>query len=126
LFLNEEGSIKATNCLTWPSSDGKIDKTLQDPPVYLAPEEMSTMQELPQQAGQEAPTEMFCLGLTMLSAANLADYASLYNMEKRTFDEERFMEAIVQWSSNNTYSEVLRGVVVNLCSPSSAKRMTAD
>lgn len=68
---------------------------------------------------------MFSLGLTVISAGNLAEYLSLYDMEKRTFDEDKFLEALVAWASNNNYSEVLRGVVVNICSHDPLKRMTA-
>lgn len=44
VFLNEEGSIRVGNALSWSRLNAKIDKTLEDCPAYLSPEEMRTLQ----------------------------------------------------------------------------------
>jgi hypothetical protein len=48
--------------------------------------------------------------------ANLADYEALYNLDKKTIDIVQLNDGLVSASLNPNYSEVLRGVVLNLCS----------
>lgn len=63
------------------------------------------MQELPEEERHlEDAGEMFSLGLTVMSAGNLADYAALYDWAKGKFDEEKFMEEVVVWSRRGEYS----------------------
>lgn len=40
VFLNENGSIKVTNSLSWPSEISNIQKTMDKIPTYLAPEDL--------------------------------------------------------------------------------------
>lgn len=87
---------------------------------------MRNMQEFSLEGRQlEEAGEMFSVGLTVISVGNLTDYSSLYDLQRRTFDEDSFLEALAAWSSNPAYSEVLRGIAVNLCSHDPTRRMTA-
>jgi hypothetical protein len=48
---------------------------------------------LMQPSNREA-SDMFSVGLTLLSFANLTDYEILYEMSARRFDEEHFRQAL--------------------------------
>jgi len=49
-------------------------------PTYLSPEELIALENGPIEAAQiTEPAEMFGIGITMLSAANLKDYSALYD-----------------------------------------------
>jgi len=47
---------------------------------------------------------MFAIGLTLLSLANLVDYESLYNLDKKTFDSAQLNDDLVIASFNPNYS----------------------
>lgn len=59
---------------------------------------------------------MFSIGLTVLCLANLKDYEGLYRMGEKKMDLKGLEEALVEMKRNVGYSEVLRGVIANLCS----------
>lgn len=44
IFLNDEGSIKVPNSLSWPTGNAKGDRALEETSPYLSPEEVETMQ----------------------------------------------------------------------------------
>ena len=66
------------------------------------------------------------MGLTALSVGNMRDYEDLYDLQGMRFDERRFDEALYQWRSNNSFSEVLKGTVSLLCSLNPERRMTVS
>jgi hypothetical protein len=44
IFLNEEGSIKTPNSFSWPRTNAKGERALEETPPYLSPEEVEIMQ----------------------------------------------------------------------------------
>lgn len=55
--------------------------------TYLAPEDLKlvSLGALKNRKGEQT-SEMFSIGLTLLSIVNLKDYDYLYNLKKLTFD----------------------------------------
>jgi hypothetical protein len=43
IFLNEEGSIKVPNSVTWPYENSKLAKALSNFVTYLSPEEVKSL-----------------------------------------------------------------------------------
>ena len=59
-------------------------------------------------------SEAFSIGLTVLSAANLADYEPIYDLKTHEISIPAFNEALSIWACNNGYSIVLRGTILVL------------
>lgn len=59
-------------------------------------------------------SEAFSIGLTVLSAANLADYSSIYDFKVQQIIVPSFNEAQAFLAFNNSYSIVLRGSILLL------------
>lgn len=60
-------------------------------------------------------SEMFSIGLTVLSAAMLEDFLKLYNLKSYRFDSNEATILLNEWKSNTVYSEIFTAVVSNLC-----------
>ena len=49
-------------------------------------------------------SEMFSIGMTVLSAALLTDFSNVYDVKKFKFNYEVATNYIEQWKTNDTYS----------------------
>lgn len=67
---------------------------------------------------------MFSIGLTILSAATLEDYSSLYETKNNTFDKNGLSSKLDKFKIFSMYSDILKGTVLNLCEFSPDKRLT--
>lgn len=77
--------------------------------------------------GEESDcSEIFSIGLTVLSAGLLTDFETLYDLKSWRFNFVKADEAINAWKNQKYYSLVLRGVVVNLLSYAPEQRLTVD
>ena len=92
--------------------------------LTIAPEEVKQLGTARLTENGEA--EIFSIGLTLLSAANLEDYTDLYDIKLHTFNENKFQRSLEQFQINNSYSEILRSTVSNLLERDPAKRMHTD
>lgn len=75
----------------------------------------------------DGPSEVslaFSMGLTALSVGNMRNYENLYDMKAASMDLRGFIDALQEWRTNNSFSEVLRGTVCLLCCMDPARRMT--
>jgi hypothetical protein len=72
--------------------------------TYLAPEDLVRVGKNEFFEGPNEVSEAFSIGLTVLSAANLADYEDLYDLKNYEFNVGRFSDAISQWRQDNLYS----------------------
>lgn len=59
-------------------------------------------------------SEIFAMGLVMLSCASLQHQQDLYEMKENEFQEDLFFTRLGKFQHDATYSEILRGVVSNL------------
>jgi hypothetical protein len=59
-------------------------------------------------------SEIFSIGLTVLSAAMLEDFLKLYNIKTYKFDTNEATILLNEWKSNTVYSEIFTAVVSNL------------
>lgn len=64
--------------------------------------------------------------MTVLSAANLADYEDLYDLKNYELNGAKFNAALMDWRQNNLYSEVLRGTVLSLLQTDVGRRLTTS
>lgn len=49
-------------------------------------------------------SEMFSIGMTVLSAALLTDFSNIYDVKKFKFNYEVATNCLEQWKTNDTYS----------------------
>jgi hypothetical protein len=66
------------------------------------------------------------MGLSVLAAANLADYETLYDLKNYQLNLQVFNSEIQSWRTNNGYSEVLRGTVLSLLQLDVSRRLTTN
>ena len=59
-------------------------------------------------------SEVFSIGLTVLSAANLADYRSLYNTKTYQFNLTEFNQIVREWCLNDVYSDIFKATICSL------------
>jgi hypothetical protein len=60
-------------------------------------------------------SEMFSIGLTLLSAATLEDYSYLYDTNDYHLDRATLRDKLDKFRNFTKYSEILRGTIMNLC-----------
>lgn len=49
-------------------------------------------------------SEMFSIGMTILSAALLTDFSNVYDIKKFKFNYDAATDYLEQWKANDTYS----------------------
>lgn len=82
IFLNEEGKIKVSNLLSWPSEISNFQKAFDKKITYLSPEQIHTLQMGGIDEEQAEPSEIFSIGLTLLSACLLTNFDYFYDLSK--------------------------------------------
>jgi len=60
-------------------------------------------------------SEIFSIGLTLLNVATLTDFLSVYNLSHFTINLGRINEKLNEFKLSRAYSDILKGVVCNLC-----------
>lgn len=68
-------------------------------------------------------SEVFSIGLTVLSAAMLEDFLTLYDVKSYKFNAVEAGKYLDEWRSNNVYSEIFTAFVSNLCEFQPQKRL---
>ncbi len=126
IFLNEDGNIKVSNSLSWPLEVTNLQKAFDKTVTYLAPEDLTRIAKGETFDGPSSTAEAFSIGLSILSAGNLAKYDSLYDLTANELSFNGLNEALSLFAHNNTYSEVLRGVVLLLLSLNPEKRLNCN
>jgi hypothetical protein len=125
IFLNEKGSIKVSNSLSWPLETTNIQKSFDKVQTYLSPEDLDKIEKGEAVDAPNGESEAFSIGLSILSAGNLADYEDLYNLQTHEIDLGRLNEALRVWVFNLAYSEVLRGTVMLLLNFHPERRLSS-
>jgi serine/threonine protein kinase len=123
IFLNEQGKVKVANSISWPLENSNIQKSFDKTPTYLAPEDLEKIAKGESVGIPSDPSEAFSIGLTVLSAGNLADYEGLYDLQTQTINHAGLNEALGLWAFNSFYSEILRGTVLLLLNVHPEKRL---
>lgn len=126
IFLNEKGSIKVSNSLSWPLENTNVQKAFDKTPTYLSPEDLARIAKGEVVDAPSDESEAFSIGLTILSAGNLADYEGLYNFQTNEIDPSRLSEGLKAWALNSAYSEVLRGTVLLLLNVQPERRLSCS
>ncbi len=75
---------------------------------------------------ENALSEIFSIGLTILSAANLTDYKSLYSTTARKFDLGNFHRIVDEWRVNDYYSDIFKATLCSLIETDQHHRITDD
>lgn len=124
VFLSEKGKIKLANEYSWPGEFNSYEKLLDGQSSYLAPEDMEDLRNGTKRPdlGTNESSELFAVGLTMLSAGNLKENGDLYDTHKMVFDKPEFLRRINFWLTRQRYSETLRILVAYLCHLRAYKR----
>jgi hypothetical protein len=126
VFLNEEGSARVAGRNSWPAGCTAFELGVEKLPSFVSPEDMDALSKGAMQHCDPLPAEMFAVGLTLLCLANLRDYKCLYHTKQRQLDLQALEAALVELRRNVEYSEVFRGIVLNLCSVLPARRMSLE
>lgn len=123
VFLNEAGNIRVSNSLSWPLELTNLQKAFDKLPTYLAPEDLARLARGETADAPSDAAEAFSIGLSVLSAGNLAKYDHLYDLSTNELRLSALDEALSLWAHNAAYSEVLRGVVLLLLALSPEARL---
>lgn len=115
IFLNAQGDFKVTCQLSWPREATNFTKAFDNERTYLAPEDMVRLEMGSNEDAAGWASEMFSIGLTVLSAAMLEDFLRLYNLKTYRFDTAEATALLDEWRSNTVYSEIFTAVLSNLC-----------
>jgi serine/threonine protein kinase len=126
VFLNSQGDFKVTCQLSWPREATNFTKAFDNERTYLAPEDMARLEMGSNEDTNSWPSEMFSIGLTVLSAAMLEDFLRLYNLKGFRFDTAEATNLLNEWKSNTVYSEIFTAVVSNLCQFQPERRIEDD
>jgi hypothetical protein len=126
IFLNEVGNIRVSNSLSWPLEVTNLQKAYDKVVTYLAPEDLAKIPKGETLDGPSNASEAFSIGLSILSAGNLAKYDNLYDLTANEIKLNGLNEALSQWAHNTAYSEVLRGVVLLLLSLNPETRLDCN
>lgn len=78
--MNEHGNIKVANSLSWPLEVSNIQKSYDKTVTYLAPEDFIKIAKGETFDSPTNASEAFSIGLSILSAGNLAKYDALYDL----------------------------------------------
>lgn len=73
-----------------------------------------------------AESEIFAIGLVLLSSATLQMQQDLYEMREREFEDDIFYSRVGKFQHDSLYSEIFRGVVSNLLETDPLKRMNVQ
>ena len=90
IFLNEEGNLKIASQCSWPHSTTAFEKGIEKIAAFVSPEDMDNLAKGCMQSANREASEIFSIGLTMLSVINLCDCEALYNINDRRFYEGHF------------------------------------
>jgi hypothetical protein len=79
---------------------------LQGQPAYLSPEDVEHLRNGTKrlELGVSEHTELFSIGLTMLSAGILQNNIDLYDINKMIFNKTEFIKRINFWLTRQRYS----------------------
>ena len=73
---------------------------------------------------ENSNSEIFSVGLTVLSAALLEDFSSLYNLKNYSFDFQKLNQKLDEFKISSKFSDIFKGTIVNLCEPNPEKRLS--
>lgn len=73
---------------------------------------------------ETSQAEVFSMGLTVLSAAQLEDFLPYYDLKKHNFDFPRFNGRLDEFKVSNKYSDIFKGIVSNMLEVVPEKRIT--
>ena len=133
VFINDKTQVKVTSLNTFPKEISNYSKTFENEVTYLgiyyqysAPEELKQLEVGKIEGEDNNNCEVFSIGLTVLSAALLEDFSNLYDIKKYSFDHNQLRKKIDDFRVSNKYSDILKGVVTNLCEVTPEKRCTPE
>lgn len=86
VFLNAEGEARVSCLLSWPREHSNYNKAMDNEVTYLAPEDMDRMEMGKLEDTGNFHSEVFSIGLSVLSAGMLQDFTGLYNIRNFRFD----------------------------------------
>lgn len=109
VVINPDGYLRVINAMSWPGEESAYTKAFEGQPTYLSPEDVHKMEMGGVEDRTNFNSEVFSIGLTVLSAGMLTDFASLYPSKSATsksfqFDLEEGNHCLNEWKSNRIYS----------------------
>lgn len=84
VFVNDEGHIRVANIYSWPHERFSYWKVLENDKhenTLLAPEDMNNWQTNHLDNDNNHQSELFAIGATIISAALLSDFKSVYDFK---------------------------------------------
>ena len=111
---------------SWPGGSSAFEKGVEQLSAFVSPEDMEALTSGAMKPCDQMASDIFGIGLTLLSLANLTNYESIYRMGERRMDLDALSQAMLKAKKNKSFSEILRCIIVNLCSHAPAERMVLD
>jgi hypothetical protein len=93
-----------SNSLSWPLEVTNLQKAFDKTVTYLAPEDLTRIAKGETFDGPSANAEAFSIGLSILSAGNLAKYDNLYDLNTNELRFNGLNEGLSLWAHNSAYS----------------------
>lgn len=129
VFVNDEGHIRVANVYSWPHERCSYWKVLENDRyenTLLAPEDMNNWQTSHLDNDNNHQSEIYAIGATVMSAAILSDFRSVYNFKERAISTVHLREKKMHFGDDFKYSPIFKAVILNLVSVSPSDRLTLD
>lgn len=125
IFLNAEQAVKVASLYSWPGQTTSYRRAILDEePAYLAPEDVERLKLGAMDNKGNSESEIFAIGMTLLSTALLQLNQDLYHIREREFDVDLFQQRLILFQQDTAYSQIFKAIVCNLLEIDPAKRLS--
>lgn len=130
VFVNEAGQIKVANIYSWPNEKASYQKVIEFNSLQsnslLAPEDMALLQTNHLDNDGNEHSEIFAIGATIMSAATLSNFASVYQFKDNSVDIAMLRDKKTTFGEGEHYSDIFKALILNLTTVSPSERLGAD
>jgi serine/threonine protein kinase len=105
IFLNAQQAVKVASLYSWPGQTTSYRRAILDEePAYLAPEDVERLKLGAMDNKANSESEIFAIGMTLLSTALLQLNQDLYHIREREFNVNLFQQRLVLFQQDPAYS----------------------
>ena len=128
--MNEAGQIKVANIYSWPNEKASYQRVIEfnsyNSNSLLAPEDMALLQTNHLDNDGNEYSEIFAIGATILSAATLSNFSSVYHFKDHSIDIAMLRDKKTTFGEGEHYSDIFKALILNLTSVNPSERLGSD
>jgi hypothetical protein len=104
VFINEYGDVRFSNLHSWPNEKVNYQKTFDAIKTYLSPEDMDQLHLGAVDNKKNIYSELFSIGLTLVSVGILKDCTDIYDIENFKLNFHELTKRINAFKCSSIYS----------------------